>query len=88
MPPHPSMSIGMKMNRARDSILVSSVHRAASQFMCCEAEEFLKEHHYARACHAMIDAIDKAGDLNTDLRRNIALRIWVILYGTLWNAGV
>jgi hypothetical protein len=36
----------------------------------------------------MIDAIDKAGDLNTDLRRNIALRIWAILYGTLWNAGV
>ena len=88
MPPHPSMSIGMKMNRARDSICVSSMHRAASQLMCCEAEEFLKARHYARACHAMIEAIDEAGDLNTDLRRNIALRIWVILYGTLWNAGV
>ena len=88
MPPHPSMSIGMKMNRARDLICVSSMYRAASQLMCCEAEEFLKARHYARACHAMIDAIDEAGDLNTDLRRNIALRIWVILYGTLWNAGV
>jgi hypothetical protein len=78
----------MKMNRARDEILVSSMNRASSRLLCCEADDFLNERHYARACHAMIEAIDEAGDQNADLRRKIALRIWAVLYGTLWSAGV
>jgi hypothetical protein len=87
MPPHLS-TIGVKMNRARDEILVSSMNRASSRLLCCEADDFLNERHYARACHAMIEAIDEAGDQNADLRRKIALRIWAVLYGTLWSAGV
>jgi hypothetical protein len=33
-----------------------------------------------------VDAIDPAGD--ADLRREIVLRMWAMMYGTLWNAGV
>ena len=56
--------------------------------MMTEKPDASIERHYARACHAMIEAIDEAGDQNADLRRNIALRIWAVLYGTLWSAGV
>ncbi len=56
--------------------------------MMTEKPDASIERHYARACHAMIEAIDEAGDQNADLRRKIALCIWAILYGTLWSAGV
>ena len=76
------------MNRDRDTIAASSLNRAAAQLLCNEAEYFLEKRQYARSCHAMIDAIDMAGALNADLRREIALRMWSMLYGTLWTAGV
>ncbi len=82
----PPPTVGMKMNRDRDTISASSIDRASSQLLFHEAEEFLSKRQYARACHAMVDAIDTAVD--ADLRREIALRMWAMLYGTLWNTGV
>ena len=84
----PPPTAGMKMNRDRDTVAASSLDRAAAQLLCNEAEYFLEKRQYARSCHAMIDAIDMAGALNADLRREIALRMWSMLYGTLWTAGV
>ena len=84
----PPPTAGMKMNRDRDTIAASSLDRAAAQLLCNEAEDILGKRQYARSCHAMVDAIDMAGELNADLRREIALRMWSMLYGTLWTAGV
>ena len=39
--PHHLSSIGMKMNRARDEILVSSMNRASSRLLCCEADDVM-----------------------------------------------
>ena len=64
------------------------VPSTVSELLCCEADDFLQERQYARACHAMVDAIEEAGDHNANLRRAIALRIWAVLYGTLWNADI